>query len=279
MNFKGLPDVLPIKPKEGFGEVDYKKLVEKSDAIEEEGNELLIQAEEESKEPSKLPKTERNESNFFNYVNASSEAKQQLMEKFELIKKRKVGIREKPVAIIYNPASGKKTNLRPLIEKRLTNENVPFEFLNTEKAFDTFRYARDLDMDKYSVLCAAGGDGTYHEVINGMLARDDKRKIPMCFLPNGSGNDLCNSLGIWSLDHALDYICKDECIPIDTVRVLLDHETEDTIPEGEDRHLLCRHFDVNCGISITAKITNGAIPYKGCCGKRSYEIATIAQKC
>jgi len=145
--------------------------------------------------------------------------------------------------------------------------------------FDTFLYAKNLDIDKYSVLCAAGGDGTYHEVINGMLAREDKRKIPIALIPNGSGNDLCSSVGIWSLDHALDYICKGECTPLDSVRVLLDHETEESIPEGEEKVNLCRHFDVNAGISITAKVTEGAIPYKKCCGKASYEIATIVQKC
>ena len=134
-------------------------------------------------------------------------------------------------------------------------------------------------MDKYSVMCAAGGDGTYNEVINGMLAREDKRKIPVALIPNGSGNDLCRSVGIWSLDHALDYICKGECIPLDSIRVLLDHESEDSLPEGEDRINFCRHFDVNCGISITAKIAHGAIPWKGCCGKRSYEVATLVQKC
>ena len=134
-------------------------------------------------------------------------------------------------------------------------------------------------MEKYSVLCATGGDGTYHEVINGMLSRQDGKKIPIALLPNGSGNDLCNALGIWSLDHALDYICKGEAIPLDSCRVLCDHETEEELPDGEDRYNICRHFDVNAGVALTAKVTHGAIPFKGCCGKRSYEVATLVQKC
>jgi diacylglycerol kinase family enzyme len=161
----------------------------------------------------------------------------------------------------------------------LNNEKIAFEFLETQKYFDTFNFAKDLDIDKYSVLCATGGDGTYHEVINGMLARDDKRKIPIALLPNGSGNDLCSSIGIWSLDHALDYICKGECTALDTIRVLLDHESEDSLPEGEERSSLCRHFDINAGVAIVGKIVDGAIPWKGCCGKKSYDIATIVQKC
>lgn len=53
---------------------------------------------------------------------------------------------------------------------------------------------------------AAGGDGSYHEVINGMLARPDGKKLPIAMIPNGSGNDLCTSIGIMNLNDALDYI-------------------------------------------------------------------------
>ena len=69
-------------------------------------------------------------------------------------------------------------------------------------------FAKDLEIEKYSVIVAAGGDGTYHEVINGMLNRADGRKVPVALLPNGSGNDLCRALGIMTLDHGLDYIVK-----------------------------------------------------------------------
>lgn len=112
-----------------------------------------------------------------------------------------------------------------------------------------------------------------------MLARDDKRKIPIAVIPNGSGNDLCSSIGIFTLDHALEYIVKGECVALDTICCLFDHESEDTVPEGEERVKFLRHADMNCGLSISAKINSSAIPYKKCCGKKSYEIATILEKC
>lgn len=46
------------------------------------------------------------------------------------------------------------------------------------------------------MLVAAGGDGSYHEVVNGMLARTDKKKIPIGLIPNGSGNDTCTAIGV-----------------------------------------------------------------------------------
>ena len=95
------------------------------------------------------------------------------MSKFKLIGVRKID-QNKPVAIIYNPHSGKKTNLVPLIEARLTQEGVPFELLPTRQYLDTYNFAKDIEINNYSVLCCCGGDGSYHEVVNGMLNRPDK---------------------------------------------------------------------------------------------------------
>lgn len=112
-----------------------------------------------------------------------------------------------------------------------------------------------------------------------MLNRADKIKIPVAFLPNGSGNDLCSALGVMSLDHGLQYIIKGECIKIDTVRVLMDHESEESLPEGNDRLNFCRHMMINSAIAMPAKIANTAIPMKSCCGNKSYEIATLWEAC
>jgi len=46
-----------------------------------------------------------------------------------------------------------------------------------------------MDLDRVSALVAVGGDGTFHEVVNGMLQRPDKRRVPIAFIGNGSGND------------------------------------------------------------------------------------------
>ena len=172
--------------------------------------------------------------------------------------------------IIYNPNSGKKANLRPLIEARLNKEKIPFEMMPTKKAFEPYEWARDLDLKPYSALVAAGGDGSYHEVINGLLARKDGFKLPLCFIPNGTGNDLCSSIGIMTLDDSLNYIVSGTVAKFDTIRCLADHESEDTIPEGNERMMYCRHMDVNVCMAMPAKINFGAEPYKSCCGKVSY---------
>lgn len=47
----------------------------------------------------------------------------------------------------------------------------------------------------YELVVAAGGDGTVHEVVNGLM-RDDKAALPLGILPIGSGNDTAFGLGI-----------------------------------------------------------------------------------
>ena len=58
----------------------------------------------------------------------------------------------------------------------------------------------EIDFSQYSAVVAVGGDGTLHEVINGMLQRADGQKLPISFVPNGSGNDLIGCLGIKDLN-------------------------------------------------------------------------------
>jgi diacylglycerol kinase family enzyme len=126
-------------------------------------------------------------------------------------------------------------------------------------------------------MVVAGGDGTCHEVVNGLLARADKKKIPLAFLPNGSGDDFCSAVGIMSMDHGLDYICKAETIKVDTIRVLLDHDSEDTLPEGIERFNFCRHSIINAGCAMPPLIAFKAKAWKTCCGKTSYTIATLIE--
>jgi sphingosine kinase len=64
----------------------------------------------------------------------------------------------------------------------------------TEKYLDGMNFVLNLDIDKYSAIVAVGGDGTIHEVVNGILRRTDKKKLPLAILPNGSGNDCCGAI-------------------------------------------------------------------------------------
>ena len=55
--------------------------------------------------------------------------------------------------------------------------------------------ANQLPFTDYAGIIVAGGDGTLHEVINGMLARQDGQTLPLGLIPGGSGNSLAVDLG------------------------------------------------------------------------------------
>ena len=124
-----------------------------------------------------------------------------------------------------------------------------------------------------------GGDGTFNQMVNGMLARSDKKTIPVGLIPTGQSNDMARSLGlaVEGTLHALEVIAKGETITIDTTRVLLDHDSEKTLPAGIDRLHFCRHMMSNSMLSMPAKIANGAETLKGCFGSSSYSLSTYFQ--
>jgi YegS/Rv2252/BmrU family lipid kinase len=50
--------------------------------------------------------------------------------------------------------------------------------------------------DGYEMIVAVGGDGTAHEVLNGLMQVPQERRPRFSVLPLGSGNDFAHSLGI-----------------------------------------------------------------------------------
>ena len=64
------------------------------------------------------------------------------------------------------------------------------------------------EMDFMLVL---GGDGTMHEVINGMLSRNDNTNIPIGLLPTGSGNSLIHDLNQLNIKHP-DFLVSHQSI-------------------------------------------------------------------
>ncbi len=96
-------------------------------------------------------------------------------------------------AIITNPIAGKMSieRKRSLLAKAAEILNAEIEGLDTHSVSDFRLCAKDLSK-RYDVLVAAGGDGTISDVINAV----DTSKIPIAFLPLGTGN---------AMQHALNY--------------------------------------------------------------------------
>lgn len=108
-------------------------------------------------------------------------------------------------------------------------------------------------------------------MVNGMLARPDKQRVPVGLIATGQSNDIGRSLGIKKekLEAAIENIVNGEAVSMDTTRVLLDSESETGLPVGEERLSYCRHMLSNAALSMPAKLTKSAEGWKGCCGSAS----------
>ena len=96
--------------------------------------------------------------------------------------------------LIVNPAArhGETESLVPAIERIL--QSVEHDTVRTEGMGHATTLARDAD--GYDVVVAVGGDGTVHEVLNGLMARTDSDRPALGLIPTGSGNDTRRTLGV-----------------------------------------------------------------------------------
>lgn len=96
--------------------------------------------------------------------------------------------------VIVNPQArhGEAGKLTPVIEALLAG--IPHDTVETTAP----GHAADLAemCEGYDVVVASGGDGTVHEVLNGLMRRDADARPALAILPTGSGNDTCRTLGV-----------------------------------------------------------------------------------
>ncbi len=112
--------------------------------------------------------------------------------------------------VILNPASGGGAGrkLRPEIERELTARGLDFTLAETERPWHAAELARAAAGAGFDVVVGAGGDGTMHEVANGLLtlrAGLDPSAPPgmvpppdavpaLGAIPVGTGNDFAKTL-------------------------------------------------------------------------------------
>lgn len=96
---------------------------------------------------------------------------------------------------IYNPIAGKgkAQRFRAEIEPSLKSRGACFRFWETGRKRDAVRIARELTEKGETEIAVMGGDGTIHEVLNGLKNPADVR---LGLIPCGSGNDFAAAIGI-----------------------------------------------------------------------------------
>ena len=101
----------------------------------------------------------------------------------------------KKVLIIVNPCAGKNSkriNAADVV-KEFRKHGIDCDEKTTTCQGDAIEIARKY-ASEYDAVACCGGDGTYNEVVNGILQAD--ADVPVLYLPCGSTNDFASSIGI-----------------------------------------------------------------------------------
>ena len=128
--------------------------------------------------------------------------------------------------LIVNPFSGKKQGLKILekIQHLFIESDIEIDIIKTDYSGHSENIAREFDITKYNGLLIIGGDGTFHEVINGLLNRSDQKKIPIGIIPAGSGNSFMHDLDLVDPVKAVNLIISNETRLIDVMRLQMGDE-------------------------------------------------------
>ena len=121
--------------------------------------------------------------------------------------------------IIFNPVAGRKKaakNLQVLL-KELEKRGLEFSIHQSHEEHDATKIARELTEKGETELIVLGGDGTLHEVLNGIV---DPTVCKLGLIPSGTGNDFAGRLGIpEDAEKAVKIILDGESKPTDYLEV------------------------------------------------------------
>lgn len=149
--------------------------------------------------------------------------------------------------VIVNPNAGKGygAKISPEIAACLQRLGHPFDLVHTHGPGDAIELARLGARSGYETIVAVGGDGTTHEVINGIMADAGERpSVTLGCIPAGSGNDFAVMNGApTDLREACEVIANGHTQVVDVGTISID--------DGRVR----RYFDNAVGIGFDGMVT------------------------
>jgi diacylglycerol kinase (ATP) len=150
----------------------------------------------------------------------------------------------KELCVIYNPSAGRGKSARRWDRVReLLQDHAVLQ--PTTHAGHAVELARRAAQEGFSTIAAAGGDGTVHEVMNGLVA-SSRGDVAFGVLPLGSGNDYARVLGVpFDPDGMVGRLRSAEHWQVDVGQVILD---------GGLPHYFCNTL----GLGLSGAVTHEA---------------------
>ena len=123
---------------------------------------------------------------------------------------------------IVNPAAGggKSAKLAGPALARLRAKGLHIDVIASTGPGHAVQLAREAYSQGYRRFLAVGGDGTAHEILNGVFARNPAaERIALGFLPLGTGNSFLRDFTKHGAEASLDALLANRTRPVDLVRL------------------------------------------------------------
>ncbi|HXF72736.1 MAG TPA: diacylglycerol kinase family protein [Actinomycetota bacterium] len=129
-----------------------------------------------------------------------------------------------PLTVIVNPHAGhgRVAEEVPELERQLRAKGLEYTLRSTEGPGDATRLAREAVRAGARFLVAVGGDGTVHEVVNGMMGEEGPLApdLVLGVVAAGSGCDLVRTFGLpGDATRACHHLVGDSVYPMDLMRI------------------------------------------------------------
>jgi len=125
------------------------------------------------------------------------------------------------VILIFNPASDRGRSAQKASDSQaIIEKEGGAEWAATEHPGHATSLAEQAARDGFDVVVAMGGDGTVHEIVNGLMQVEADKRPALAVVPIGSGNDFAYSCGIdMELQQSILRVFKGTPAPVDLGRI------------------------------------------------------------
>jgi diacylglycerol kinase (ATP) len=165
------------------------------------------------------------------------------------------------IKVILNPKAGRwyGDRIEPELRQHLKAEGIDFDLVRTTGPRHATELAQQSVADGFKIVVAAGGDGTAHEVVNGLMAAAGGEVAgTIGVIPVGTGSDFAHGVGIPpNLRESCHKLAHGQERIVDVVRFTVDGGP----PE---------YFDNTLGIGFDGVVTLEALKFKRLRGMALY---------
>jgi len=164
------------------------------------------------------------------------------------------------VVLLYNPHSGSQKGalLARKVEVLLTKYGIYFETLELERKGHAEEMAQSMSIEGVDAVCILGGDGTFHECINGWMKRDEKdiQSTPLALIPGGTGNSfVLELLGATKVKKSVQHIIRGIYCPIDITKVVCG--------SGDKSEVIYSFNSIHWGLASKVNVTAEKLRWMG----------------